>query len=99
MVSSLTGNVVQLSVAASSVTEPIAVRAQHGPDGFSTPSSRMVCLRQKSGCETFQCQLRSLSSHPGGVKHLELMTPTSKSSWAGVLNGVVIPFHDPFLML
>ena len=49
--------------------------------------------------ETFQSQLKSLSSHPGGVKHPELMTPISKSGWAGVLNGVVIPFQDPFLML
>ena len=49
--------------------------------------------------ETFQSQLRSLSSHPGGVKYLKPLTPTSKSGWAGVLNGVVIPFQDPFLML
>ena len=49
--------------------------------------------------ETFQSQLKSLSSHPGGVKHPELMTPISKSGWAGVLNEVVIPFQDPSLML
>ena len=48
--------------------------------------------------ETFQSQLRSLSSHPGGVKHPEPMTPISKSGWAGVLNRFVIPFQDPFLM-
>ena len=49
--------------------------------------------------ETFQSQLKSLSSHPGGVKHPELlMTPISKSGWASVLNRVVIPFQDPFLM-
>ena len=50
MVSSPAGDVVQLSAAASSVTEPIAVRAQRGPDGFSTPTSRVACLRQKFGC-------------------------------------------------
>ena len=50
MVSSPAGDVVQLSVTASSVTEPIAVRAQRGPDGFSTPTSRVACLRQKFGC-------------------------------------------------
>ena len=44
------GDVVQLSAAASLVTEPIAVRAQRGPDGFSTPTSCVACLRQKFGC-------------------------------------------------
>ena len=48
--------------------------------------------------ETFQSQLRSSSSHLGEAKHLEPMTPTFKSGYADVLNGVVIPFQDPFLM-
>ena len=47
MVPSLAGDAVQLSSAASSVTEP---RAQHGPDGVFTPTSRVACLRHKFGC-------------------------------------------------
>ena len=50
MVSSPAGDVVQLSATASSVTESIAVKAQRGPDGFSTPTSHVACLQQKFGC-------------------------------------------------
>ena len=50
LISSFAEDVIKLSAAASSVTEPIAVRAQHGPDGFSTPTSSVACLRQKFGC-------------------------------------------------
>jgi len=32
------------------------------------------------------------------VKHHDPMIPTSRNGWAGVLNGVVIPFQDPLLM-
>ena len=48
--------------------------------------------------ETFQRLLRSSSSSLGGQKHPEPMTPTSGSGWAGVLNGMWIPFQDPFQM-
>ena len=48
--------------------------------------------------QTFQVKLRSSSSHHGEAKHLAHMIPTSRSGWAGVLIGVVIPFQDPFQM-
>ena len=98
MVPSLSGDAVQVSLAASSITEPIAVRAKHGPDGVFTPTSRLACLRHKFGCGNLSESAKELT-HPEGVKHSELITPISKSGWAGVLNGVVILFQDPFLML
>ena len=60
MVSSPAGDVVQLSATASLVTEPIAVRAQRGPDGFSTPTSRVACLRQKFGCRNLSESAKEL---------------------------------------
>ena len=53
---------------------------------------------RSSDVATFQSQLKSSSSHPGGAKHPKPTTPTSGSGWVGVLNGVVIRFQDPFLM-
>lgn len=53
---------------------------------------------RNSDVATFQSQLKSSSSHPGGAKHPKPTTPTSGSGWVGVLNGVVIRFQDPFLM-
>ena len=52
---------------------------------------------KSSDATTFQSQLRNSSLHLGGAKHPKLTTHTSGSGWAGVLNGVVIPFQDPFL--
>jgi len=40
--------------------------------------------------EVFQRQLKSSYLHPGGAKHPKPMIHTSRSSWAGVLNGVSI---------
>ena len=99
MVPNLAGDAVQLSLAASSVTKPIAVRVQHGPDGVFIPSSRVACLRHKFGCGNLSESAKELILSSWRGKHPELMTPISKSGWAGVLNGVVIPFQDPFLML
>lgn len=48
--------------------------------------------------ETFQSQLKNSSSHPGEARHPKLTTPILKNGLAGVLNGVAIPFQDPFLM-
>lgn len=44
---------------------------------------------------TFQSQLNSSSSHPGEA---ELITFTLGSGLAGILDRVVIPFQDLFLM-
>jgi len=46
--------------------------------------------------EAFQKLLRSSSSSPGEARHPHPTTPTSGSGWAGVLNGIWIPFQDPF---
>ena len=99
MVPSLAGDAVQLSPAASLVTEPITVRAQHGPDGVFTPNTRVACLQRKFGCGNLSESAKELILSSWRGKNSELMTPISKSGWAGVLNGVVIPFQDPFLML
>ncbi|XP_065890962.1 uncharacterized protein [Dysidea avara] len=48
--------------------------------------------------ETFQKQLKNSYSLPGEAKHLKPMTHTLRNGWAGVLNGVSIPFQDPFQM-
>ena len=53
---------------------------------------------KNSDLEVFQRQLRNSSLHPGGAKHPEPMTHTSKNGWAGVLNGDRIPFQAPFQM-
>jgi len=53
---------------------------------------------RSSEVEVFQSQLRSSSLHPGEAKHPNHTTHTSRSGWAGVLNGVWIPFQDPFQM-
>ena len=99
MVPSFTGDAVQLSTSTSPFTKPMSVGAQHGSDRLSTPTNRVAHLWQKLGCGNFKSQLRSSSLHPGEAKYLEPMTSISKSGWAGVLNRVVIPFQDPFLML
>jgi len=48
--------------------------------------------------EVFQRQLKSSYLPPGEAKHPKPMTHTSRSGWAGVLNGALIPFQDPFQM-
>jgi len=48
--------------------------------------------------ETFQKQLRTYSSPHGGEKHPEHMNHTLGSGCADVMNGVWIPFQDPFQM-
>ena len=62
MVPSLAGDAVQLSSAASSVTEPIAVRAQHGPDGVFTPTSHVACLQHKFECGNLSESAKELIS-------------------------------------
>ena len=49
LVSSPTGNALQLSSAASSTAEPVPANLQCRSDGPSTPTSRLACLRQKFG--------------------------------------------------
>jgi len=48
--------------------------------------------------QTFQKKLKSFSLHHGEVRHRDPMIPISRNGWAGVLNGIVIPFQDPLLM-
>ena len=45
--------------------------------------------------QTFQTKLKNSSLHPGGVKHRDLIIPSSRN---GALNGAIIPFQDPLLM-
>ena len=49
LVSSPTGNALQLSSAASSSAKPVPADLQCRSDGPSTPTSRLACLRQKFG--------------------------------------------------
>ena len=91
LVSRPTGNALQLSSAASSSAKPVPADLQCRSDGPSTPTSRLACLRQKFGSG-------NLSETAKEPKHLEPMTPTLRSGWAGVLNRMWIPFQDPFQM-
>ena len=51
LVSSPTGNALQLSSAASSTAKPVPANLQCRSDGPSTPTSCLACLRQKFGSE------------------------------------------------
>ena len=88
------GNALRLSSTATPLTESIPADVRHETDEPTTSTGHS---RRSLNVTTFQSQLKNPSYHRRGAKHPKIMTPSSRSGWAGVLNMVVIPFQDPFL--
>ena len=98
LVSSPTGNGLQLSSAASRLLSLFQPTSSTGWMDLQPKLAVWPVSGRSLEVETFQKLLRSSSSSLGGQKHPEPMTPTLGSGWAGVLNGIWIPFQDPFQM-
>ena len=98
VVPSPAGNVVPLPKTASMQLGHIPGVIQQNLGGIPATAGRVAYLQEKFGSTNFQTKLKNYSLHPGGAKLRDPMTPTSRNGWAGVLNGVVIPFQDPLQM-